>query len=116
MIKQTSSLTYTDGPTEMEVTLHGDIDHHSAMQLRADLDRLLYEKRPQRLWLNLSAVDFMDSSGLGLILGRFNLMQELGGAMILRAPSERVEKILRLAGLERLIAIEPAQQKADGAQ
>lgn len=114
MIKQTSSFTYTADAEGMEVTLHGDIDHHSAVQLRADLDRLLYEKRPQRLWLNLSAVDFMDSSGLGLILGRFNVMQELGGTMTLRAPGERVAKILHLAGLERLIPIEPAQNNTDG--
>ena len=116
MIKQTSSFTHTTGAEGMEVILHGDIDHHSAVQLRADLDRLLYAERPKRLWLNLSAVDFMDSSGLGLILGRFNLMQELGGEMILRAPGERVEKILHLAGLERIIAIEPAKNKPDGSR
>lgn len=111
MIKQTSSFTYTADGGELEVTLHGDIDHHSAVSLRAELDRLLYAERPQQLWLNLSAVDFMDSSGLGLILGRFNLMQELGGSMVLRAPGERIERILRLAGIERLIAIEPTAEK-----
>lgn len=114
MIKQTSSFTHTQSAEGMEVTLHGDIDHHSAVQLRADLDRLLCAERPARLWLNLSAVDFMDSSGLGLILGRFNLMQELGGTLILRAPGKRVEKILHLAGLERLIAIEPAAKNQAG--
>ncbi len=117
MLKQTSSFTHTVCADGLEVTLHGDIDHHSAVGLRTDLDRLLYAERPARLWLNLSAVDFMDSSGLGLILGRFNLMQELGGEMILRAPGERVAKILHLAGLERIIAIETAEKKqADGSR
>lgn len=115
MLKQTSSFTHAACPGGMEVTLHGDIDHHSAVQLRVDLDRLLCAERPGCLWLNLSAVDFMDSSGLGLILGRFNLMQELGGRMILRAPGARIAKILHLAGLERLITIEADEKKtADG--
>lgn len=114
MLKQTSSFTHRVCSGGLEVTLHGDIDHHSAVQLRADLDRLLYAERPKYLRLDLSAVDFMDSSGLGLILGRFNLMQELGGEMILCSPGARVEKILHLAGLERIIAIENSEKKQTG--
>ncbi len=117
MIKQNSSFTYRTEGGEMEITLHGDIDHHSAVGLRADLDRLLYRERPTRLDLNLSAVDFMDSSGLGLILGRYNLMQELGGRMVLLAPGERIERILHLAGIERLIEIKKdGKGKAGGAE
>ena len=106
MIKQTSGFSCTRQDAVLEVRLHGEIDHHGAAGLRADLDRVLREERPAGLVLDLSEVDFMDSSGLGLILGRLNLMQELGGEMRLRAPGERVGRILRLAGLERLLPIE----------
>ena len=102
-------------PQPAGVFFQCDIDHHSAARLRSEIDRLLCTERPKRLWLNLSAVEFMDSSGLGLILGRCNLLGELGGEMILRAPAPRVEKILRLAGLERLIPIEAGKKnQADG--
>ncbi len=116
MIKQSSSFRAKTENQEMEITLCGDIDHHGAVGLRADIDRLLYRERPACLYLNLSAVDFMDSSGLGLILGRYNLMQELGGRMILRDPCSRVERILRLAGIERLIPVEKGAKNRTGGE
>ena len=105
MIKQNSSFVHHTKGDGLTVTLLGDIDHHSAVDLRRDLDRLLYAERPARLTLDLSSVEFMDSSGLGLILGRLNLMQELGGEMCLASPNHRVERILHLAGLERILPI-----------
>ena len=106
MIKQNSGFTCTQRGEELAVRLTGEIDHHSAAPLRTDLDRTLRELRPSCLVLDLSSIDFMDSSGLGLILGRLNLMHEMGGTMRLRSPGPRVERVLRLAGLERLLPIE----------
>lgn len=110
MIKQNSSFVHDIKGNELTVTLLGDIDHHSAVDLRRDLDRLLYAVRPARLTLDLSSVEFMDSSGLGLILGRLNLMQELGGELCLSSPTSRVERILHLAGLERILPITKTTQ------
>ena len=90
----------------LEVRLGGEIDHHSAVFLREELDRLLWHKRPRRLVLNLARIEFMDSAGLGLLMGRYRLVKELGGAMALTAPNPRVLKILRLAGMERFFEIE----------
>ena len=56
--------------------------------------------------LDLSGVGFMDSSGLGLIMGRLSVMRSLGGEMAVRNPSRETESILRLAGMERLIPLE----------
>ena len=87
------------------VRLYGEIDHHSAVPLRADLDALLMRERPLRLVFDLSRVDFMDSAGLGLLMGRYRLMQDLGGVVAIERPGERVLKILRLAGMERFFEI-----------
>ncbi|MGI6167817.1 MAG: STAS domain-containing protein [Eubacteriales bacterium] len=95
---------YIEG--ELFVRLRGEIDHHSAAMLRGDIDALIYEKRPQRLLLDLSGVGFMDSSGLGLIMGRYSLVRELGGSMAILDPTEPIMKILNLAGVKRIIAIE----------
>ena len=59
----------------------------------------------------MSGVSFMDSSGLGLILGRFTLCRELGIDFALSEPSREVEKILDLAGTSRLIRIEKSENK-----
>ena len=88
------------------VYLYGEIDHHGAVALREDLDKLLWRERPRRLVLNLSRVEFMDSAGLGLLMGRHRLVRELGGVMALTAPNPRVMKILRLSGMERFFEIE----------
>ena len=84
----------------------GEIDHHSAADIRKGIDCEIYEHRPQKLILDMSAVDFMDSSGLGLIMGRYALMKKMGGELCVRNPNERVLKIFKLAGLERMVSIE----------
>ncbi len=88
------------------VRLFGEIDHHSAVFLREELDKLIMRERPRRLVLDLSCIDFMDSAGLGLLMGRLRLMREVGGVMALTRPNERILKILRLAGMERFMEIE----------
>ena len=90
----------------LTVYLRGEIDHHTAVTIRNGIDALLFEKRPSRLILDLSEVGFMDSSGLGLIMGRLSVIGSLGGDMSLRDPGRDVEAILSLAGMERLISVE----------
>ena len=95
----------------LRLTLHGEIDHHSAVGVRTEIDSIVYEERPQILILDLSAIEFMDSSGLGLIMGRYALMQRLGGEIRLRNPHERIIKIFELAGLSRMVQIEEEQKE-----
>jgi len=87
------------------VYLYGEIDHHSAVALREELDELLWRERPRRLVLNLARIDFMDSAGLGLLMGRYRLVRELGGEMAIINPNDRILKILQLAGMERFFEI-----------
>lgn len=88
------------------VRLFGEIDHHNAVRLRGDIDELLLGKRPRRLVLDLSGIDFMDSAGIGLLMGRYRLMQELGGVVALKSPTPRVLKMLQLCGMERFMEID----------
>lgn len=84
----------------------GDIDHHSARFVREKIDNVIFDKKPVIILLDLSLVDFMDSSGLGLILGRYSLAKDLGCEFKLYKPCPAVKKILSLAGIERLMKIE----------
>ena len=88
------------------VTLRGEIDHHSAVSVRGKIDSAICESGVNKTVLDLSNINFMDSSGLGLIMGRYALMQRLGGELTLKNPNERVVKIFELAGLGRIIKIE----------
>lgn len=93
-----------DGIT-LKIKLRGEIDHHTAAVVRVNIDELIRSRIPRILSLDMSAVDFMDSSGLGLIMGRYSLMQSAGGEMYVLDPSPATEKIMNLAGMERMVKI-----------
>jgi stage II sporulation protein AA (anti-sigma F factor antagonist) len=83
--------------------LNGEIDHHSAGNIRDGIDKMIANLRPQTLILDLSEIEFMDSSGLGLVLGRYRRIRELGGDMFLCNTNDRIMKILKMAGVDRII-------------
>ena len=88
------------------IKLLGDIDHHSAKTVRDSVDSLIRKNNPAELELDLSSVEFMDSSGLGLVLGRYKKQADTGGKMKIVNPTRRVMQILQLAGVEKIIKIE----------
>ena len=90
----------------LKIKLRGEIDHHTATTIRNAMDSEIYKKRPRGLILDMSSVGFMDSSGLGLIMGRYAVMKELGGEVVIQNPSPAIEKIMFLAGMERVVKIE----------
>lgn len=95
----------------LAVRLFGEIDHHNAVRLRSDLDELLLGKKPRRLVLDLSRVEFMDSAGIGFLMGRYRLMQELGGVVALKNPTQRVMKMLLLCGMDRFMEIDTERKE-----
>lgn len=97
---------YTYENKILTLKIIGDIDHHSAKSVREYADLLIFEKKPLLILLDLSSVEFMDSSGLGLILGRYTIAQDLGAEFKIIKPAPSVSKILELAGIERLMKIE----------
>lgn len=87
---------------EMTVYLSGEIDHHSARALREQIDAAVEKSRPNRLRLNFEGVTFMDSSGIGLVMGRYRLMQLYEGGLEVTGLSDRIRRVMALAGLNRL--------------
>ena len=95
----------------IRISLRGEMDHHNAVGVRGEIDRLIYSERPKKLMLDLSEMGFMDSSGLGFIMGRYALMEKLGGTLVLENPNERIVKIFELAGLQRIIRVENSKKE-----
>ena len=87
---------------EICVLLDGEIDHHAASLLRVSIDDAVLHKRPQLLVLDFGAVTFMDSSGIGLVMGRYKLLRTVGGRLRVQNLSPAAYKVMRLAGLDRL--------------
>lgn len=87
----------------MTAFISGEIDHHAAAEIRMAIDGELSRSSPRLLTFDMSGVTFMDSSGVGLVLGRARTVSQWNGKVLISDPSERAEKILRLSGLGSLI-------------
>ncbi len=87
----------------LTVYLSGELDHHSASQIRQELDALIRDSRARRLVLDLSSLTFMDSSGIGVILGRYNQMARRGGSLAVRRPSSQINRIFDLSGVYQIV-------------
>ncbi len=83
----------------LTVYLKGEIDHHTAKSLSRLIDAEIICSSPQRCVLDFSLVGFMDSSGIGLILGRHKLLNSAGTTLSVDGVSKQVERILGLAGI-----------------
>lgn len=99
------TIQYDPGTRTLRAEISGEIDHHRAAALRSELDAALYTHTPAVLLLDLSGLSFMDSSGIGLIMGRYRILHPLGGEIILQNPPPHITRLLRLAGMERLASI-----------
>ena len=102
---ENNSLNFDFNDGVLRVAIVGEINHHNAVFVRQKIDEKIQELRPQNLVLDLADVPFMDSSGLGLVMGRYQRMQELGGTLTVANPSAEHKKLFKLAGLNKLIKI-----------
>ena len=93
--------------------LNGEIDHHSAKALRESIDNELNKGDVRELVLDFSGVGFMDSSGLGLILGRYTKAQEIGCLLILQNPTRRIRRIMEVSGIGGMIKTEETKSEVN---
>lgn len=86
----------------LTATIKCDLDHHAAKGVREKIDEMLFCFRPQMLVLDFSDVEFMDSSGLGLILGRVEKAGTINSKVQLTGLAPRLSRLISLSGIERI--------------
>ena len=92
-----AAVTFETRGGRLVASLTGEIDHHSAAPLRESIDRAYRLAGARELTLDFSGVTFMDSSGVGLILGRGRQMSGLGGRLVVQNAPDTVRRMLDLA-------------------
>lgn len=97
-------LTQTKAGTVSIITIDGDVDVASAAQLGEALDAHLAAGR-KRLVLDLDGVPFMDSSGLGVLVGALRRARSLGGSVHLACTRSRIERIIDITGLDQVFCM-----------
>ena len=100
------AVTCTGEDRDLILTLSGEVDHHGARAMMQEMDRAVEASLPRRLILDLSGVTFMDSSGIAVILRAFRRVGALGGELTVRNVPAQAGKVIRAAGLERMIRFE----------
>lgn len=91
--------------------LCGEIDHHIAKELRENIDQSVDIHNPKLLILDFTDVTFMDSSGIGLIMGRYKKISQTGGRLEVQGASQSIERVIKIAGLDRLAPIRKEAKK-----
>ena len=94
----------------LTVMLFGEIDHHASQNLRTEIERFIKKTMPKHLIFDFSKVSFMDSSGIGMIIGRYKTMISMNGHVSACGLQKPVERLFKMAGLHRIISIMTSQE------
>ncbi len=94
------------------VRLEGELDHHTAETLKNKIESALLERDIRHIVLNLKELSFMDSSGIGVILGRYKQIKEKQGEMIVCSISPQVKRLFDMSGLFKVIRLEDNEKHA----
>lgn len=103
---------FIDCGTALVAVLEGEIDQSVAAALKSRIDIEFELSRKRDLVLDLTNVNFMDSAGIGLIIGRWKKASAMGGGVALAAAGDKLRKILELGGVTRLVRIYPNYRRA----
>lgn len=97
------SLSFSLEDNVLIAEISGDIDHHSAKTLRDEIDKACDKYLPDTLCIDLNSVGFMDSSGIGLVLGRYQYMQKKGKKTVAVVPEGKIKRILVMAATDKFV-------------
>ena len=85
------------------VRLAGELDHYCAQTVRRELDMMISDRSVRTLVLDFTTLQFMDSSGIGVILGRYRQLRDRGGQVGVINMNEHIARIFHMSGMDRVI-------------
>ncbi len=96
---------YTKGIDCLVAKITGELDHHSAQKIRSETDTRIIRGRIKNLVFDFSELNFMDSSGIGVIIGRYKLVKSHGGDVAIICNNHSINKILSMSGIPRIMNV-----------
>ena len=89
----------------LTIFLPKEVDHHNAERIRKESDRIIGEKHIRHIIFDFKETDFMDSSGIGVIMGRYRQLYLLGGEIWAVNTNTRMKQILQMSGVTKIMQI-----------
>lgn len=102
--KQHTDYIYMVSGGNLVISLNAELDHHLANEMREVIDNLIDKRGVKQIIIDFSKTDFMDSAGIGLIMGRYKKIRDIGGISIVGA-GESIQRILLISGLHKIVSI-----------
>ncbi|WP_077621669.1 anti-sigma F factor antagonist [Sediminibacillus massiliensis] len=106
------TVDFTTKKNVLLVRLSGELDHHASEELRKEWKEAIRASETKHVILNLGDLSFMDSSGLGVILGRYKEVMQIGGEMIVCSISPEVKRLFDMSGLFKIVRLEQNEEYA----
>lgn len=97
------AVKFKKAPNALVVMLEGELDAESAAAVRRSIDIEFDELGVRNMIFDMSRVTFMDSSGIGMIIGRYKRVKALGGSVKIAGADKTVRRIIELSGLGRIV-------------
>lgn len=89
----------------MIIQVPNELDHHNAEQIRTETERVLHNRNIRKIIFDFEKTNFMDSSGIGMIMGRYRSIRFTGGRVLAIRVNERIRRVLTLSGVYKYIDI-----------
>ncbi len=96
-------LTFEPINQNLIVRLDGELDHHTAEEMRKEIDKEIDKNNCKNVIFDLASVNFMDSSGIGVVIGRYKKVSKRGGQVAVVNVNSRVERIFKMSGLFNIV-------------
>ena len=103
-----TEITYRVEGQVLRIILPAELEHHSSRFLKENTEQILKEHYIRKIVFDFSQTEFMDSTGIGVLMGRYKRMKECGGEIALWGTNERIHRILKISGIYKII--KPAQR------
>ena len=98
-------IEFTKKENILSIKIEGEIDHHSAAELRNRIDEYITGSNVKYIVMDFSKVGFMDSSGIGMLMGRYKNIKRVGGDLCIISANSTVKRLLAMAGITGVIPI-----------
>ena len=96
---------FSEKGSVLTVKVMGELDHHNAPQIREETDFKITNNNIRNLIFDFTNLSFMDSSGIGVIIGRYKLLSSLKGKLYIVSPSKNLKRLLELSGIMKIINV-----------
>jgi len=105
------ALKITSTPVRLVIEISGEIDHHNAAVFRIEADEAIQKYLSPNVRIDFGGVTFMDSSGIGFVMGRYKLAKSCGANVEVINLSRRIYSMMRLAGLEKFMTLKMSNKE-----